>query len=138
MGSEHDWSRHKFDNRESGNGEGACRANDIIRLVLPDQALAALGFLKGDTVDVLLGDIWQGDLAALLLMSGDWMVGFAFFAYAGVRLHQARTDLPPQYLPLDHIVTGGRVVRVVASALLQSGIMLPAEGVDRTRFRFRL
>lgn len=106
--------------------------------MLPDQALAALGFIRGDTVEVLLGDMWQGDLAALLLRSGDWMVGFAFFAYTDLRLHQARTDMPPRYLPLDAIITGGRVIRVSTSALLQSGITLPTEGVDRIRFRFRL
>lgn len=137
MGSEHDGSRRNFD-RQPGEGERDCAPGEIIRLVLPDQALAALGFFRGDPVEVLLGDIWQGDLAALLLTSGDWIVGFAFFAYAGVRLHQARTDLPPRYLPLDAIVTGGRVIRVGTIALLQSGITLPADGVDSIRFRFRL
>jgi hypothetical protein len=137
MGSEHDGSRRNFDSKQQRESERACTPGEIIRLVLPDQALAALGFMRGDTVEVLLGDIWQGDLAALLLRSGDWIVGFAFFAYAGVRLHQARTDMPPKYLPLDAVVTGGRVVRVGGSALLQSGITLPSDGVDRIRFRFR-
>ncbi len=138
MGSEHEGSRRKFDNREWDDGEGARAAGDIIRLVLPDQSLAALGFLRGDTVDVLLGDIWQGDLAALLLASGGWVVGFAFFAYAGVRLHSARTDMPPKYLPLDAIITGGRIVRTQCRAILQAAITLPCEGVDRIRFRFRI
>src|ERR1051325_7870751 len=136
MGSEHDGSILNFDKRLGE--ERACAAGDVVRLVLPDHALAALGFLKGDEAEVLLGDIWQGDLAALLMRSGVWIVGFAFFAHAGVRLHGGRTALPPRYLPLDAIVTGGRVVRVRGSATLQAGVTLPPEGVDRVRFRFRL
>ena len=111
---------------------------EVVRLVLPDQALAALGFTAGAVAEVLLGDIWQGDLAALLLTGGEWVTGFVFFAHAGVRLHGARTDLPPRYVPLDAVVTGGRVVRVGRSAVLQASVTLPGEGVDRIRFRFRL
>lgn len=114
------------------------RFDNRVRLALPDNSLAPLGYVIGARVEVLLGDIWQGDLAAVLLSSGIWLAGFAFFAYGGVRLHGGRTDLPPRFVPLDGIAGGGRVVRLEKWPVVQAGVTLPAEGVDRIRFRFRL
>lgn len=109
-----------------------------VALVLADDALDALGYFQGDKVAVQIGDVWQGDLGAALLVNGLWRVGFIFWCEGGVRISTSRTDLPPRFFFLDQIVTLGRVVALEGRAVIQAGITLPKDGADRFRFRFRL
>jgi hypothetical protein len=111
---------------------------EYLSIILPDDSLAAIGYLAGEDVTILVGDIWQGDLAAILTASGDWCVGFLFFFEAGVRVSTSRSDTPPRYYHLDQIAASGRVVRHGVRRVVQAGITLPTESVDRIRFRFRM
>lgn len=107
-------------------------------ILLPDDSLSALGYALGDAVTVLVGEVWQGDLAAVLTTEGVWHVGFLFFFEAGVRLSTSRVEIPPRYIFIDDIACGGRVVRRNGRAVIQAGITLPQGGVDCIRFRIIL
>jgi hypothetical protein len=120
------------------NAQGKAAVATRVAIVLPDDALSNLGYHAGLWVEVALGDIFQGDLVAVLLTGGGWLVGFAFLNNATLLLYSGARACPPLRIPLPAIRTGGRVVSLGGRAVLQAGATLPTEGVDRIRIRFQL
>jgi PAS domain S-box-containing protein len=82
-----------------------------LAILLADDALSAHGYQADETVEVEMGEVAPGALAAVLLFDGRWFVGYIFFEDDGVILADTRDDLPSPFLRRKMIKAYGQVFR---------------------------
>lgn len=83
----------------------------VVALLLADDALAPHSYFADEMVEVEIGEVSEGDLAAILLTDGRWFVGYISFEGEGVLLAKGHNNHPPAFFHTKIIIAWGRVSR---------------------------